>query len=393
MNRGGVPARTRVRVLALATVGYVASFAAWTVLGPLLPLLQAAYRLSAVETSALAIAPVLVGALVRIPAGIAADRYGSARVFAVLLLATAVVAVLATMADSYPGWLVAAAALGLVAGGTFAVGVPLIVAWFPPGGQGAALGVFGMGNAGGALAGWSAPAIASAWGVHAVLIALAVPLVALAALLLALPAPPGTAGATSGTSVGGSIALLWREPVSGVLGFFSLVTFGGYLGLVLHLPVMLVATYDMTLAEAGARVAALSVTATLARPVGGFASDRLGGARVLIVVFPVIAALALVLSRDPARFLVTPLLLALGGALGAGNGAGIKLVPVLFPRRSGTVGGLVGAVGALGGLALPLAQGLAGDLVAVYAFCFTLLAVLAVVALVLDLAVIVRRTS
>src|SRR5439155_18666322 len=43
--------------------------------------------------------------------------------------------------------------------------------------------------------------------------------------------------------------------------------------------------------------------------------------------------------------------------LGLGNGAVFKLVPQFFPKETGTVGGLVGAMGGLGGFFPPLLLG------------------------------------
>lgn len=398
------PRSARLWILTLATLAYLASFAVWTVLGPILPLLAERYLLSATQASTVVTASVLLGAIVRIPIGVLADRYGATRVFAALLFAIGLVTVLAATSGSYASWLFAAAAIGLTAGGMFAVGVPLIAAWFPPTRQGTALGVFGMGNAGGALGALAAPAIASAWGVPAVLLLFSVPVLAIATLFVVFHRMHGghtserrqAAGTTAPApraGIGATAALLWRQPAAGVLGLFSLVTFGGYLGLVVHLPLMLVRTYGLAPASAGSYVAGLSVAATIARPLGGFAADRLGGARVLFVVFPVVSAVSLALATSPDRFLLSPMLLALGVAMGLGNGAGIKLVPLLFPAQSGAVGGLVGALGALGGLALPLAQAVSGDFITAYGFCFVLLALLAAIALVLDVTVIAKRSA
>ena len=54
---------------------------------------------------------------------------------------------------------------------------------------------------------------------------------------------------------------------------------------------------------------------------------------------------------------------ALGCAflLGIGNGAVFKLVPQYFPKEVGTVTGLVGAMGGLGGFFPPLLLGFSRD--------------------------------
>ena len=97
-----------------------------------------------------------------------------------------------------------------------------------------------------------------------------------------------------------------------------------------------------------------------------------------------IVVLAGALALDPAHVLVTAVLLGLGFVLGTGNGAVFEIVAKRFPRDAGLVGGLVGAVGALGGTVLPVAQGFAQDLVGSYVVGFLLLGGLALVAWILD---------
>src|SRR5581483_8328122 len=93
--------------------------------------------------------------------------------------------------------------------------------------------------------------------------------------------------------------------------------------------------------------------ATLLRPLGGWLSDRIGGARVLSAVFMGVAPFAMLMSWTS----IVPFAVgALGCAalLGLGNGAVFKLVPQYFPNQTATVTGLVGAMGGLGGFFPPL---------------------------------------
>jgi NNP family nitrate/nitrite transporter-like MFS transporter len=110
-------------------------------------------------------------------------------------------------------------------------------------------------------------------------------------------------------------------------------------------------------------------------------SDGVGGVRVLYGVFPAITLLALVLAAEPAHLAGVTVILALGATLGVGNGAVTKLVAERFSAEIGSVSGLAGAVGSLGGLLLPVAQGLGQDLTGSYVFGFLVLAALALVGL------------
>jgi NNP family nitrate/nitrite transporter-like MFS transporter len=58
--------------------------------------------------------------------------------------------------------------------------------------------------------------------------------------------------------------------------------------------------------------------------------------------------------------------------LGLGNGGVFKLVPQYFPRNTGTVTGLVGAVGGLGGFLPPIELGILKDEMGSYALGFIL---------------------
>src|SRR5262249_1934149 len=90
--------------------------------------------------------------------------------------------------------------------------------------------------------------------------------------------------------------------------------------------------------------------------VGGWLSDQIGGARVLAGVFPGVSLFALLLAW-PAITPFTAGALGCAALLGLGNGAVFKLVPQFFPKETGTVSGLVGALGGLGGFFPPLLLG------------------------------------
>src|SRR5204863_3481628 len=104
---------------------------------------------------------------------------------------------------------------------------------------------------------------------------------------------------------------------------------------------------------AGFRTAGFVVLATLLRPLGGWLSDRIGGARVLAAVFAGVSPFAVLLAW-PAMVPFTVGALGCAALLGLGNGAVFKLVPQYFPGQTATVTGLVGAMGGLGGFFPPL---------------------------------------
>jgi len=140
--------RPPTRALLLATLAFTTCFYAWSLLGPLAPGLQHELRLSEVQVGWLVAIPVGMGSLMRIPMGIATDRFGAMRTFPTLMiLSAAPAAALAVWHQSF--WpLVAFGFLLGLAGSSFAVGVPFVSRWYAGRGQGGALGVYGMGMGG-----------------------------------------------------------------------------------------------------------------------------------------------------------------------------------------------------------------------------------------------------
>ncbi len=154
--------------------------------------------------------------------------------------------------------------------------------------------------------------------------------------------------------------LLRSERLAWALAAFYFLTFGGFVAFSVYLPLLLRDQFGVTLSDAGFRTAGFVVLATLMRPVGGWLSDRIGGARVLSGVFAGIIPFALLMSWTS----IVPFTVgALGCAalLGLGNGAVFKLVPQYFPGNTGAVTGLVGAMGGLGGFFPPLLLGFFRD--------------------------------
>jgi NNP family nitrate/nitrite transporter-like MFS transporter len=320
----------------------------------------------------------VLGSLLRIPVGTLTDRYGGRVMFTALLAFSAVPAVLFGYADSYWALIGVGFLLG-VAGSSFAVGVPFVANWFPAARQGAAVGVYGMGNVGTAIAFFAAPAIADRWGRPALGWITAAMLLAGAALIAtaARDAPVRSRPARY-RDVLRSGWRLYR------LAFFYFITFGGFVAMFLLLPTVLQDWFDFSKGEASARAAGFVIAATLARPAGGLLADRAGAYPVLVLVFAGVATSAAVLAALAAEPRIVPITLAclsLGSFLGAGSGAVFKLVPLEFPQDAGAAAGIVGAAGGLGGFFPPVFVGLVKDAEGTYTYGFVGLLVFTAVSL------------
>jgi len=361
--------------LALGTVSFAICFAAWGLISAFAPRFQQAFHLTATQTAFLVAVPVLLGALLRVVTGMLADRFGGRTVFALLMIIVAVPACVVPMVPSYRMLLYVAFFLG-IAGSSFAVGVGFVSRWFPPETQGGALGIYGLGNIGQSAAVFLGPVLAVAVGWRSIFRGMAALLViwGVAFFLLAHNSPK----AVRPSSLGAMLQLLSRERLSWVLSLFYFLTFGGFVAFSIYLPVLLKDQFGLKPADAGLRTAGFVVVATLARPLGGWLSDKIGGARVLQAVFLGIIPFALLMAW-PSMLPFTVGALASAFLLGNGNGAVFKLVPQHFPKDVGTVTGLVGAMGGLGGFFPPLLLGFFRDHLHLVWPSFALLAFLSAV--------------
>jgi MFS transporter, NNP family, nitrate/nitrite transporter len=340
------------RHVALGAISFTVSFAAWGLIAAFAPRFREILHLTPSQAALLVAVPVLLGSLARIPMGILTDRFGGRAVFSILMAAVALPVWLVPRQTTYAGLLTVAFLLGL-AGSSFAIGVGYVSRWTPADRQGSALGVYGLGNIGQSAAVFLGPVLAAQIGMPAVYRGAAALLVIWAAAfaLFARNAPAPVAQPPKGFAA--MLEVLTGEKLAWILAAFYFLTFGGFVAFSIYLPTLLKDEFHLAPADAGFRTAGFVVLATLLRPLGGWLADRIGGAPVLSAVFLGVAPFAMLLAW-PAMIPFTTGALGCAALLGLGNGAVFKLVPQYFPGRTGTVTGLVGAMGGLGGFFPPL---------------------------------------
>jgi NNP family nitrate/nitrite transporter-like MFS transporter len=345
------------RNLLIATLGFTVNFWAWALLGPLGPGVKERLGLSFAAQSLLVAVPVVVGSLGRIPVGALTDRYGARVMFPLVSVATIVPVLTLTVVDSYPALIITGFFLGI--GGTaFAVGVPLVSGWYPPARKGFALGVFGVGMGGTAIANFTTVRLADAYGRNTPFLLVAAMLAGYAVLaFLMLRDAPGrqrpAGSAWSRTADVGRLAVTWQ------LCFLYAVGFGGFVAFSVYLPAYLRTAYGLTAEDAALRTAGFVVLAVIARPTGGWLSDRLHPVPVLVWCFAGTAVFAVAQAFQPPLIPVATIcFLGMAALLGAASGAVFALVgKVAPPDKVGTVTGVVGAAGGLGGFVPPLIMG------------------------------------
>jgi MFS transporter, NNP family, nitrate/nitrite transporter len=377
--------------LALALVSFFACFYVWSLFGPLGPKIQHDLKLSDVELSWVVAIPVVLGSVMRIPMGVLTDRLGGRLMFSALMVYTAVPAVLLAFFHGSFATLVVLGFLLGVTGSSFAIGVPFVSRWTPPARQGFALGLYGMGMGGTVAAALTAPTLAEDFGLSAPFLIGAVIMVALAAAFWMLGRDSPVARPK--TAVLDSLRVFVREPRAWALTLFYFLAFGGFVAMFLYLPKLLVGVYHLQRADAGYRAAGFALLAVLARPVGGWAADRFGAERVLLVSFAGTSVLAATLTGFYTEIVpLTVACLTMAVCLGLGTGAVFRMVGNEYPKQVGAVTGVVGAAGGLGGFFPPLVMGAVKTATGAYTLGFLLLAFTGVLCLAI-LALMLMRPS
>lgn len=353
------------------------SFMVWVLLGPLGVHIARDLELSPSQKGMMVAVPVLSGAVMRVFMGVLVDRIGAKRAG---LIGQAVV-----MAALLLSWLFglhslrAVYALGIclgVAGASFAVALPLASRWYPPEAQGLALGIAGAGNSGTVLSALFAPALADRLGWGGVLGLVLIPL-SLTALIYAFLAKdaPGRPPAQPLSRY----FLVLRERDAWWFMLFYLVTFGGFVGLASSLVIFFNSQFGLAPEVAGYLTASCVFCGSMFRPIGGTVADRVGGVRALQIMYLVVVLAMLGVAVVPPVLSLTLSLFVIGMmAMGMGNGAVFQLLPQRFRREIGTLTGLVGMAGGVGGFYLASSLGLSKQLTGDYRMGFILYALLGI---------------
>lgn len=371
----------------------------WTII--VLNLANAGIELSLSRLFWLTAVPNLIGSALRIPYTFALPRFGG-RLWttisaAVLLIPVTLVAVLLPSAwlhqqtPSAQFWiLLACAATAGVGGGNFSSSMANISFFYPERKKGFALGLNAAGgNLGVAVTQLLIPLVliigvpvaVAELPAHPVHLSYAglvwMPFIALAALGAYLYMDSLTQAKTDTRAYGMAV----RNPHTWVMSLLYIGTFGSFIGYAFALPLVIkntfpeflahhvvIATYLAGLGFIGALVGSLS------RPIGGWVSDRVGGARVTFATFVgmgvfTATAIAAVDAHSFAWFMAS--YVAIFFLAGVGNGSAYRMIVAIFAalarhdvvehrsgerstrlgykRQAAAVIGIAGSIGAFGG--------------------------------------------
>ncbi|MGO3361781.1 MAG: MFS transporter [Corynebacterium sp.] len=350
----------------------------WSVTVIFLP--QAGIDLTSSQQFWLVSLPPLVGATARIPYSFTVPIFGGRNwtvISALLLLIPTVATGLILMADNPPVWVlfIIAATAGL-GGGNFASSMSNITFFYPKAEKGAALGINAAGgNLGVAVAQLVIPIAVTLFAFGAFDPNL--PMAGLIWIPFILVAAWGARRymhnlSTATNDIKGSLSAL-KEKHLWIISFLYVGAFGSFMGFGSVFPTLINAQFpdfsSFTVLGASLGLAFLGpLVGSLARPYGGRLADRIGGARVSIVVFLCMALVttAMVLMLENINFGIYLLLfLMLFTLTGLANGSVYRMIPTVFElavpsddpvgheRKSAAALGYIGAVGGFGGFAIP----------------------------------------
>jgi NNP family nitrate/nitrite transporter-like MFS transporter len=359
-------------------------FSVWTLWSVLVLFLGPAYGIDPAGKFALTAVPALVGSALRLPYTFAVATFGGRNwtiaSALLLLIPTILAAVLIEPGVSYPTLMVLAALAG-VGGGNFASSMANINAFYPQRLKGWALGInAGGGNLGVAVAQLiGLLVLATAGKDHPRLVAgVYIPFIVLAALGAAL-AMDNLAQARNDKRAMRDVC---RDGHTWIMSVLYIGTFGSFIGYSFAfgqvLQVQFKAEFDTPIKAAYLTFLG-PLVGSLIRPIGGWAADRLGGARVTFwnfVAMAAAAAVVLVASLQSSLPLFICGFVLLFGFAGVGNGSTYKMIPAIFRAKAelGVAGGddpvaarhearrltsaligIAGAVGAFGGVLVNIA--------------------------------------
>lgn len=327
------------------------SFMVWVLLGPLAVIISGEFDLNAAEKANLVALPTLGGSILRLVLGYLTDKIGPKLTGQIGLGITLVPLLWGWLFADTIGEMYAIALLLGIAGASFAAALPLASRWYPPQYQGLAMGIAGAGNSGTIFATLFANRIAQYYGDWHVVFGIAMIPIALTLIVFSIlakdspnqPAPKKLA----------DYGKVLKQRDAWLFCLLYGVTFGGFVGLSTYLTIFFNTQYRLSPVKAADFTTLCVIGGSFFRPIGGWLADKIGGIRMLMGLYGVVALLMAGISTLPPLAVTTALLFAAMMCLGMGNGSVFQLVPQRFREEIGIITGIVGAAGGLGGFFLP----------------------------------------
>lgn len=351
-------------------------FSIWTMWSVLVLFMGPEYGLTPADKFLLTSLVTLVGAVVRVPYTFAVAIFGGRNwtiVSAGLLLIPTVAAFTVMEPGTSFNTFLLVGLLAGIGGGNFASSMTNINAFFPLRKKGWALGLnAGGGNIGVPVLQLVGLAVIGASAGPRVLLGIYIPLIVVAAVLAAL-FMDNIENVKNDTGAAKDAA---KDAHTWIMSFLYIGTFGSFIGYSFAFGQVLTNQFGRTPLEAAYVTFIGPLLGSLIRPFGGWLADKYGGAKITLYNYIGMGAATAVLiaaSMEKSLALFTVAFVVLFVLTGLGNGSTYKMIPGIFQtkalakglqgeeaaaygrRLSGASMGLIGAVGALGGVGINLA--------------------------------------
>jgi NNP family nitrate/nitrite transporter-like MFS transporter len=330
--------RVATRNLVFSIFAEHLAFSLWSIWSVIVVSLPAAgFHFTVSQLFWLVSMPNLLGSALRLPYTLAVPRFGGRNwtvVSTLLLLIPSTMIIVAVSSHASYGFFLLAAATAGLGGGNFASSMANISFFYPEARKGSALGLNAAGgNIGVAVGQLLVPILIHiGTGVHIAYAGMFyTPLVIIAAAC-ALLFMDNLRTATSDVAAQAAAA---RRRDTWVMSFLYIGTFGSFIGYSFALPLLIKTQFPHVHGSYYAWMGAL--VGSLARPFGGWLSDRLGGARVTLwnfVLMGAAAAMVVTGERSDSFPMFFGFFLVLFVTSGIGNGSTYRMIPAIFARRA-----------------------------------------------------------
>ncbi len=376
-------------VLIVSTLAFTVCFMVWMMFGVIGIPIKKMLNLNSTQFGLLTAMPVLTGSLIRVPLGIWTDRFGGRIVMATLMAITVPAIWMMGYATEYWHFLTIGLFVGL-AGGSFSVGTPYVARWFPRSRQGTAMGIYGAGNSGSAVNKFLAPVLLVAFGWTMVPHVYAAIMLGTLVLFWTFSYSDPAHLVPHTLTFRDQLKALKDPKVVKYCQYYSIV-FGGYVALALWMVQYYVGEFGLDIRVAALLAACFSLPGGVLRAFGGILSDKYGAHSVTWWVLWVSWICLFLLSYPQTDFtittvtglttfhiglnvyLFTALMFILGIAFAFGKASVFKYISDDYSQNIGTISGIVGLAGGLGGFVLPILFGALMDLTGIRSSAFMLM--------------------
>ncbi len=376
-------------VLIVSTFAFTVCFMVWMMFAVIGIPIKKTLDLNATQFGLLMATPVLTGSLIRVPLGIWTDKFGGRMVMTLLMASTVPAIWLMSYATQYWQYLTIGLFVGM-AGGAFSVGTPYVARWFPKKQQGFAMGIYGAGNSGAAVNKFLAPALVVGFGWTMVpQVYAAIMLGTVILFWFFSHSDPGHL-VPSHVTFRDQLKSLKDPKVIKYCQYYSIV-FGGYVALSLWMVQYYVGEFGLDIRTAALLAACFSLPGGVLRAVGGWLSDKYGAHAMTWWVLWVSWICLFLLSYPQTDFTITTvtgpktfhvglnvylftvLMFVLGIAWAFGKASVFKYISDDYPHNIGTISGIVGLAGGMGGFLLPIMFGALMDITGIRSSAFMLM--------------------